>query len=157
VDRLSTPLTGTSSTDLVLENTGVHQIIARISNADDTFYSNWVQANVISYDSSNPEAMMIVIGGIPTEIVNCENAHLYNIIYVPGLGGEAEISSYLTDESGNFDNNTDWSDYLFNKTSINTTANDLPQTSAYYSYIELPSVGESQKALAFTLKVKEGN
>ena len=157
VTKLRIPLTGTSSTDLVLENTGVHQIMARISNDDSTFYSNWVQANVISYDSSNPEAMMIVIGGIPTEIVNCENAHLYNIIYVPGLGGEAEISSYLTDEAGNFDNNTDWSAYLFNKTSVNTTANDLPQTSAYYSYIELTSVGESQKALAFKLKVKEGN
>ena len=152
-----TALTGTSSTELVLETTGVHQIIARVSNDDSTFYSNWVQANVISYDSNNPEAMMIVIGGIPTDIVNCENARLYNIIYVPGLGGSAEISSYLTDEAGNFDNNPNWDEYLFNKTSINTTANDKPQTSEYYSYIELTSVGESQKALAFKLSVKEGN
>ena len=157
VSKQKVDLTGTSSTELELETTGAHQIVARISNDDASFYSNWVQANVISYDSTSPESMMIVIGGIPTDIVNCENANLYNIIYVPGLGGEAEISSYLTDEAGNFDNNTNWDEYLFNQTSINTTSNDLPQTSAYYSYVELTSVGSSQKALAFKLRVKEGN
>lgn len=149
------PLTGTSSTELVLEKTGAHQIVARVTNAENTFYSNWVQANVISYDSTNPEAMMAIIGGIPTTINNCENANLYKIIYVPGLGGEVEIISYLTDEAGNFEL-PNWDPYLFNKTSINTTSNDKAATSDYYSYIELASVGSSQKALAFKMKLKEG-
>ena len=154
--RHTTPLTGTGTTDLVLDSVGSHQIVARISNEEGTFYSNWVQANVICYDSDNPEAMMIIIGGIPTEITNCENANLYKIIQVPGLGGEAEIASYLTDEAGNFDNNPNWDEYLFNQTSIKTTANDKPSTSDYYSYVELTSVGEAQKALAFKLRIKEG-
>lgn len=38
----TTPLTGTSSTSLTLNSTGAHQIVARISNSDDTFYSNWI-------------------------------------------------------------------------------------------------------------------
>ena len=154
--KQTTPLTGTGTTDLVLDSVGAHQIVARISNEEGTFYSNWVQANVICYDSANPDAMMIIIGGIPTEITNCENANLYKIIQVPGLGGEAEIASYLTDEAGNFDNNPNWDEYLFNQTSLKTTANDQPTTSDYYSYIELTSVGEAQKALAFKLRIKEG-
>lgn len=140
--KQQTTLTGTSSTDLVLERTGAHQIVARISNTEGTFYSNWVQANVISYDSTSPEAMMAIIGGIPTTINNCENANLYKIIYVPGLGGEVEIISYLTDEAGNFEL-PDWDPYLFNRTSISTTSNDKASTSDYYSYIELTSVGSA--------------
>lgn len=147
-------LTGTSSTELILSSTGAHQIVARIANAEGTFYSNWVQANVISYDSSKPEAMMAIIGGIPTNITNCENANLYKIIYVPGLGGDVEIISYLADEAGIFeDESVDWNDYIFNQTSISTTSNDKPVTSDYYSYIELTSVGSAQKALAFKLKI----
>ena len=157
VTKQTTPLTGTGTTDLVLDSVGAHQIVARVSNEGGTFYSNWVQANVICYDSANPDAMMIIIGGIPTEITNCENANLYKIIQVPGLGGEAEIASYLTDEAGNFDNNPNWDEYLFNQTSIKTTSNDKPTTSDYYSYIELTSVGEAQKALAFKLRIKEGS
>ena len=153
--KQTTPLTGTSSTELVLQTTGAHQIVARISNSEGTFYSNWVQANVISYDSTSPEAMMAIIGGIPTTINNCENANLYKIIYVPGLGGEVEIVSYLSDEPGNFEG-TNWDPYLFNQASISTTSNDKAATSDYYSYIELTSVGSNQKALAFKMRLKEG-
>ena len=153
--RQTTALTGTSSTELVLQTTGAHQIVARVSNSEGTFYSNWVQANVISFDSTKPEAMMAIIGGIPTTINNCENANLYKIIYVPGLGGEVEIVSYLTDEPGNF-SDVDWSPYLFNQTSISTTSNDKAATSDYYSYVELMSVGATQKALAFKMRLKEG-
>lgn len=152
--KQTTALTGTSSTELKLPSTGAHQIVARISNTEGTFYSNWVQANVISYNSTNPEAMMAIIGGIPTNITNCENANLYKIIYVPGLGGDVEIVSYLADEAGIFeDDSVNWDDYIFNQTSINTTSNDKPSTSDYYSYIELTSVGSSQKAVAFKLKL----
>jgi hypothetical protein len=98
---------------------------------------------VISYDSNHPEAMMAIIGGIPTKINNCENANLYKIIYVPGLGGDIEIISYLTDEAGRFESMDDWSDYIFNQTSLSTTSNDKPNVSNYYSYIELASVGSS--------------
>lgn len=153
--KKQTSLTGTSSTDLILEETGAHQIVVRIANQDGTFYSNWVQANIIAYDSEHPEAMMTIIGGIPTSITNCENANLYKIIYVPGLGGTAEIVSYLADEPGFFESNEDWGD-PFNQTSINTTSNDKATTLDYYSYIELVSVGSSQKAVAFKLKV-DGN
>ena len=150
-------LTGTSSTELVLDSTGAHQIVARISNPDSTFYSNWVQANIVSYDSNNPEAMMAIIGGIPTTINNCENANLYKIIYVPGLGGDMEIVSYLTDEPGNFENESNWNKYVFNQISISTTSNDKAATSDYYSYVELSSVGSAQKAIAFRLRIKNGN
>ena len=148
-----TPLTGTSSTDLVLATTGAHQIIARVTNPEGTFYSNWVQANVISYDSANPEDMMAIIGGVPTKITNCENANLYNIIQVPGLGGDVEIISYLEDEAGIFES-TDLEDLTpFNSTTISSTSNDKPSVSRYYSYVELTSVGNSQKAMAFSLKI----
>jgi hypothetical protein len=99
--------------------------------------------------------MMTIIGGIPSSITNCENANLYKIIYVPGLGGTAEIVSYLADEPGFFESNEDWGD-PFNQTSLNTTSNDKAATIDYYSYIELVSVGSSQKAVAFKLKV-DGN
>ena len=59
---------------------GGYQILARISNVDGTFYSNWVQANVISHDKGNKTNMMAIIGGIPTTINNCENAKLFQII-----------------------------------------------------------------------------
>lgn len=151
--KQTVPLTGSSSTDLVLPSTGAHQIVARVSDPDGTFYSNWVQANVISYDSENPEKMMAVIGGIPTKITNCENANLYNIISVPGYGGEVEIVSYLEDEAGIFET-SDFSELTpFNKTSIKTTSNDKPEVTSYYSYIELTSVGNQQKAIAFSLKI----
>lgn len=146
-------LTGTSSTELTLPTTGAYQIVARITNSSGDYYSNWVQANVISYDSSSPETMMAIIGGIPTSITNCENANLYKIIYVPGLGGDIEITSYLVDESGHFDNNEDWSEFKFNQTSVSTTSNDSPTVENYYSYIELTSVGSSQKAIAFKLTI----
>ena len=146
-------LTGSSSTDLVLPSTGAHQIVARVANSEGTFYSNWVQANVISYDSNNPDKMMAIIGGIPTKITNCENANLYNIIQVPGYGGEVEITSYLEDEAGIFET-SDFSELTpFNRTSIKTTSNDKPEVTSYYSYIELTSVGNQQKAIAFSLKI----
>jgi hypothetical protein len=98
--------------------------------------------------------MLAIIGGVPTTINNCENANLYKIIYVPGLGGDIEIISYLADEAGIFeDESVDWNDYIFNQTSLSTTSNDKPGVSNYYSYIELTSVGNAQKAMAFKLKV----
>jgi hypothetical protein len=102
-------LTGTSSTELTLAETGAHQIVARVTNEEHTFYSNWVQANVVCFDSNRPEEMMAIIGSIPKTIQNCENANLYKIIYVPGTGGEIEIVSYLTDEAGDFESHDDWS------------------------------------------------
>ena len=155
--RLWKNLDSTSSVELELNSTGAYQIVARIASANGSFYSNWIQANVVSYDSQSKEAMMSIIGGIPTTITNCENANLYKIISVPGLGGEVEIVSYLTDEPGIFESNADWSDYIFNATSLNTTSNDVPSVTNYYSYIELASVGQAQKAIAFKLRVKNGN
>lgn len=152
VKKQTTSLTGTSSTDLLLPDTGAHQIVARISNQSGTFYSNWVQANVVSFDSSNKEAMMAIIGGIPQSLTNCENSGLYKIIYVPGMGGEVTITSYLSDEAGVFYQDN-WDSYIFNETSISSTANDKPATSDYYSYIELESVGNQQKFMAFKMTV----
>ena len=149
----TTQLTGTSSTELTLAETGAHQIVARVTNEEHTFYSNWVQANVVCFDSNRPQEMMAIIGSIPKTIQNCENANLYKIIYVPGTGGEIEIVSYLTDEAGDFESHDDWSQYLFNQTTIAATSNDKPATSDYYSYIELTSVGSSQKAIGFKLKI----
>ena len=65
-------LTSATSTELSLQNIGSHQILARITNEEGTFYSNWVQANVIAFDSSNKQEMMVTISGIPNSIVNCE-------------------------------------------------------------------------------------
>jgi hypothetical protein len=84
--------------------------------------------------------MMAIIGGIPQSLTNCENSGLYKIIYVPGMGGEVTITSYLSDEAGVFYQDN-WDSYIFNETSISSTANDKPTTSDYYSYIELESVG----------------
>lgn len=153
ITKQTASLTGTSSTELTLATTGAHQIVARITNAEATYYSNWVQANIVSYDSNNPEKIMAIIGGIPSSITNCENANLYKIIYVPGLGGEVEIVSYLADEPGIFEGDESiWGD-PFNQTSLSTTSNDSPEVLNYYSYIELASVGDSQKAVAFKLSI----
>ena len=138
--------------ELSLEKIGSHQILARITNEEHTFYSNWVQANVIAFDSSNKQEMMVAISGIPSSIVNCENANLYKIICVPGTGGTAEIISYLADEAGHF-SKEDWSNYEFNRTSISTTSNDSESTSNYYTYIELPEVSDAKKFVAFKLKI----
>lgn len=147
-------LTSATSTELILENIGSHQILARITNEEGTFYSNWVQANIIAFDSSNKQEMMVTISGIPTSIVNCENANLYKIICVPGTGGTAEIISYLADETGPFSKD-DWSQYEFNRTSISTTSNDPESTSNYYTYIELPEVRDAKKFVAFKLKIDD--
>jgi hypothetical protein len=101
-------LTGNTSTELKLLESGAYQILARITNEARSYYSNWVQANVVCYDSSENKPLMVIIGGIPDTISNCETSNLYQIISVPGLGGSAEIVSYLTDEPGNF-NKSDWS------------------------------------------------
>lgn len=138
--------------ELGLSQIGSHQILARITNEEHTFYSNWVQANVIAFDSSNKKDMMVTISGIPSSIVNCENANLYKIICVPGTGGTAEIISYLADEAGHF-SKEDWSQYEFNRTSISTTSNDSESTSNYYTYIELPEVSDAKKFVAFKLKI----
>lgn len=150
-------LQNNSEVSITLDEFGAHQIIARVTNEEGTFYSNWVQANIISHNPANPSSMNVIIGKIPTEIINCDSADLYKLIYVPGLGGEAEILTYLTDEPGNFINNTNWDSYLFNQTVLTTTANDLPNIVSYKSYVELFSVGSSTKAIAFKLKLKEGN
>ena len=150
-------LQSNSQAFITLNDFGAHQIIARVTNEEGTFYSNWVQANIISYNSENPSAMNVIIGKIPTEITNCDSADLYKLICVPGLGGEAEILTYLTDEPGNFINNTNWDSYLFNQTILTTTANDSPNIVSYKSYVELFSVESSTKAIAFKLKLKEGN
>ena len=152
ISKQTASLTGISSTELVLDSVGAHQIVARISNPEGTFYSNWVQANVVSYDSTNPVQMMGIIGGIPDKITNCENANLYKVMYVPGLGGDIEITSYLTDEAGKFEDE-DWTPYIFNSTSISTTSNDVPATTNYFSYVELTSVGNQSKVIAFRMTI----
>ena len=131
-----------------------YQIVARIVNSTGNLYSNWTQANIISYDSTEKVEMMGIISNIPTEITNCENANLYNISYVPGTGGSIEIIAYLEDEPGIFDNAESLDELTpFNKTEITSTSNDVADVLKYYSYIELTSVGSSQKAIAFKLKV----
>lgn len=135
---------------------GGHQILARVSNAEGTFYSNWVQANVISHDKGNKTNMMAIIGGIPTTINNCENAKLFQIISVPGLGGKVDIVSYLADDPGIFEEDqSTWPE--FNRTSISTDSNDVETVSDYYSYIELTDISEATKAVAFSLVVNDVN
>lgn len=150
----------TGSFDLDLSKTSgfigshAYQIVARIVNSTGNLYSNWTQANIISYDSTEKVEMMGIISNIPTEITNCENANLYNISYVPGTGGSIEIIAYLEDEPGIFDNAESLDELTpFNKTEITSTSNDVADVLKYYSYIELTSVGSSQKAIAFKLKV----
>ena len=133
---------------------GGYQILARISSVDGTFYSNWVQANVISHDKNNKTSMMAIIGGIPTTVNNCENAKLFQIISVPGLGGKVDIVSYLADDSGVFEEDqSTWPE--FNRTSISTDSNDVETVSDYYSYIELTDISEATKAVAFSLVVND--
>lgn len=145
-------LDSSQSAKLTLENPGSYQILARISNTEGTFYSNWVQTNVVAFDASNKREMMVAINGIPSTITNCNNANLYKIICVPGTGGTAEIISYLADEAKHL-SKEDLSPYEFNRTSLNTTANDSESISNYYTYIELPEVGKAKKFVAFKLKI----
>lgn len=148
-------LTSNSRVELEL-SVGGHQVLARISNADGTFYSNWTQANVVSWDKDNKTDMMAIIGGIPTTINNCENAKLFQIISVPGLGGSVDIVSYLADDAGIFeDDPATWPE--FNRTSITTDANDDPSVSDYYSYIELTNLDNATKVVAFSLIVNDVN
>ena len=147
-------LTSNTYTELKLQNAGSHQILARITNPDKTFYSNWVQVNVIAFDSNDKQDMMVTINGIPEKITNCETVNLYKVICVPGTGGTAEIISYLTDQAGHF-SKEDWSAYEFNRTSLSTTANDKESTYNYYTYIELPEVDGNSKFVAFKLKIND--
>ena len=141
----------TSNTRAELElPVGGHQLLARVCNSDGTFYSNWVQANVVSHDENQKTDMLAIIGGIPSVINNCENAKLFQIISVPGLGGTVEIVSYLADDPGIFqEDQSTWPE--FNRTSISTDSNDNPAVSDYYSYIELDNVNNATKAVAFSL------
>ena len=135
---------------------GGHQLLARVSNTDRTFYSNWVQANVVSYDETNKTNMLAIIGGIPSIINNCENAKLFQIISVPGLGGDVEIISYLSDDPGIFqDDISTWPE--FNRTSLSTDSNDSPSVQDYYSYIELENINNATKAVAFSLIINGVN
>jgi hypothetical protein len=100
--------------------------------------------------------MMAIIGGIPTTINNCENAKLFQIISVPGLGGSVDIVSYLADDAGIFeDDPATWPE--FNRTSLTTDANDDPSVSDYYSYIELTNLDNATKVVAFSLIVNDVN
>ena len=135
---------------------GGHQILARVSNAEGTFYSNWVQANVISWDQENPTDMLAIIGGIPEQINNCENAKLFQIISVPGLGGSVDIVSYLADDASIFsDDQSKWPE--FNRTTLTATSNDVPQVKDYYSYIELTDLTNAVKVVAFSLVINGVN
>ena len=135
---------------------GGHQLLARVSNSDGTFYSNWIQANVVSHDETNKTNMLAIIGGIPSVINNCENVKLFQIISVPGLGGDVEIVSYLADDPGIFqDDMSTWPE--FNRTSISTDSNDSPTVQDYYSYIELENVNNATKAVAFSLIINDVN
>ena len=135
---------------------GGHQLLARVSNTDGTFYSNWIQANVVSHDETNKTNMLAIIGGIPSVINNCENVKLFQIISVPGLGGDVEIVSYLSDDPGVFqDDMSTWPE--FNRTSLSTDSNDSPTVSDYYSYIELENVNNATKAVAFSLIINGVN
>ena len=147
----------TSNTRVELPLTvGGHQILARVSDADGKFYSNWTQANVVSWNKDSKTEMMAIIGGIPSSIKNCENSKLYQIISVPGLGGSVDIISYLADDATEFQNPQDrWPE--FNRTSISTDSNDSPTVSDYYSYIELTNLNNASKAVAFSLVINDKN
>ena len=153
IERKSIPLTTNSHAELELP-VGGHQILARVCNSDGTFYSNWVQANVISWDKQNETDMMAIIGGIPTTINNCENSKLFQIISVPGLGGKVEIVSYLANDAGVFeDDQSTWPE--FNRLSLSADSNDEPSVYDYYSYIELTDITNATKAVAFSLVVND--
>ena len=149
------PVTSNTRAELELP-IGGHQLLARVSNADGTFYSNWIQVNVVSHDESNKTNMLAIIGGIPSVINNCENAKLFQIISVPGLGGNVEIISYLADDPGIFQEDmSTWPE--FNRTVLSTDSNDSPTVYDYYSYIELENVSNATKAVAFSLVVNGVN
>ena len=151
----SIPITSNTHAELTL-SIGGHQLLARVCNSDRTFYSNWIQANVVSHDEKSKTEMLAIIGGIPSEINNCENAKLFQIINVPGLGGSVEIVSYLADDPGVFyDDQSTWPE--FNRISLSTDLNDSPSVSDYYSYIELEDVSNSTKAVAFSLVINGQN
>ena len=155
IELKRTPVTSNTRAELPL-SIGGHQLLARISNSDGTFYSNWIQANVVSHDESNKTNMLAIIGGIPSVINNCENVKLFQIISVPGLGGDVEIVSYLADDPGIFqDDMSTWPE--FNRTSLSTDSNDNPTVSDYYSYIELENVNNATKAVAFSLIINDIN
>ena len=147
----------TNNTQVELElPVGGHQILARVNNTDGTFYSNWIQANIISWDKNNKTDMMAIIGGIPNTINNCENAKLFQIISVPGLGGKVEIISYLADDAGIFsDDQSEWPE--FNRTSLSSDSNDEPSVSDYYSYVELTNINNATKVVAFSLNINDIN
>ena len=155
IDLKFIPVTNNSRVELELK-VGGHQVLARISNTDGTFYSNWTQANIVSHDKDNKTDMMAIIGGIPTTINNCENAKLFQIISVPGLGGKVDIVSYLADDPGIFEEDqSTWPE--FNRTSLSTDSNDTETVSDYYSYIELTDISNATKAVAFSLIVNDVN
>ena len=155
IELKRTPVTSNTRAELPL-SIGGHQLLARVSNADGTFYSNWIQANVVSHDETNKTDMLAIIGGIPSVINNCENVKLFQIISVPGLGGDVEIVSYLADDPGVFqDDMSTWPE--FNRTSLSTDSNDNPTVSDYYSYIELENVNNATKAVAFSLIINDVN
>ena len=155
IERSRIAVTNNSRVELELP-VGGHQVLARICNADGTFYSNWVQANVVSHDKTNKTSMMAIIGGIPSTISNCENAKLFQIISVPGLGGKVDIVSYLADDPGIFEEDqSTWPE--FNRTSLSTDSNDTETVSDYYSYIELTNIDDATKAVAFSLVINDVN
>ena len=155
IELKRTPVVSNTRAELPLA-VGGHQLLARVSNTDGTFYSNWIQANVVSHDETNKTNMLAIIGGIPSVINNCENVKLFQIISVPGLGGDVEIVSYLADDPGIFqDDMSTWPE--FNRTSLSTDSNDNPTISDYYSYIELENVTNATKAVAFSLIINGVN
>jgi len=75
---------------------------------------------------------------------------------VPGLGGDVEIVSYLSDDPGIFQEDmSTWPE--FNRTSLSTDSNDDPTILDYYSYIELENVNNATKAVAFSLIINKVN
>jgi hypothetical protein len=101
IEQKSVALKSNTRAEVVLPFGG-HQILARVSDADGKYYSNWTQANVVSWNKDNKTDMMAIIGGIPSSIQNCENSKLFQIISVPGLGGTVDIVSYLADDATEF-------------------------------------------------------
>lgn len=155
IEPSSINLTNATRVELPLP-VGGHQILARVSDSESQYYSNWTQANVVSWNKEEKTDMMAIIGGIPTSIKNCENSKLFQIISVPGLGGTVDIISYLADDATEFQNPQDqWPE--FNRTSLSTDSNDEPTVSDYYSYIELTNINNASKAVAFSLVVNDVN
>lgn len=155
IEPSSINLTSSTRVEVPL-SVGGHQILARVSDSENRYYSNWTQANVVSWNKEDKTDMMAIIGGIPTSIKNCENSKLFQIISVPGLGGTVDIVSYLANDATEFENPQEqWPE--FNRTSLSTDANDEPTVSDYYSYIELTNINNASKAVAFSLVVNDIN